>query len=101
MSNNRFITDDVAYVGASDNRLRLFENLFPLPHGVSYNSYVILDNECALIDTVDESVSEEFFNNLNRALGGRSLDYVIVNHMEPDHSATLMKTLSLYPEATL
>lgn len=92
-----FVTKDIVYIGASDMRISLFENLFPLRHGVSYNSYVILDEKTAVIDTVDAAVADEFFENLCDSLDGRNLDYVIVNHMEPDHSATITKLLDKYP----
>lgn len=95
----RAVTSDVIYVGASDRRISLFENLFPLENGVSYNSYVILDDKTALIDTADQSVSGVFFDNVAKALDGRKLDYIVVNHMEPDHASTLERALLLYPEA--
>ncbi len=99
--NIRTITKDVFYVGASDRRINLFENIYPLQNGISYNSYLIRDKKNALIDTVDESVSSVFFQNLEAALGGEKLDYIIVNHMEPDHAATLERTFKLYPEAKI
>lgn len=99
--NIRTITKDVFYVGASDRRINLFENIYPLQNGMSYNSYLIKDKKNALIDTVDESVSSVFFQNLSQALGEEKLDYIIVNHMEPDHAATLERTFKLYPEAKI
>ena len=83
------ITNDMYWVGASDRRLALFENVYPIPRGVSYNSYVLLDEKTVLLDTVDRSVSDLFLENLAHVLGGRKLDYIVVNHMEPDHCATL------------
>lgn len=97
----REITPDVIYVGASDRRLALFENLFPLDDGVTYNAYVILDEKTALIDTVDSSVSRQFFENLDAALAGRPLDYFVVNHMEPDHSANIDAILRRWPEVKI
>lgn len=93
------ITDDIIWLGASDRRLALFENAHPIPRGVSYNSYLINDEKTVLLDTVDKSVSGRFFENLDYALSGRGLDYVIVNHMEPDHCATLGELVLRYPEA--
>ena len=83
------VTKDLYWVGASDRRLALFENMYPIPRGVSYNSYVLLDEKTVLLDTVDRSVSGQFLENLEHVLAGRSLDYLIVNHMEPDHCALI------------
>ena len=83
------ITEDMYWVGGSDRRLALFENVYPIPNGVSYNAYLVLDEQTVLFDTVDRSVSEVFFENLAHLLGDRGLDYLVVNHMEPDHCATL------------
>ncbi len=93
------IQDDLYWVGASDRRLALFENVYPIPEGVSYNAYVLLDEKTVLLDTVDLSVSRQFFENLEFVLNGRTLDYIIVDHMEPDHAATLQETVRRYPEA--
>ena len=93
------IQDDLYWVGASDRRLALFENVYPIPEGVSYNAYVLLDEKTVLLDTVDLSVSRQFFENLEFVLNGRALDYIIVDHMEPDHAATLQETVRRYPEA--
>ena len=79
------ITEDMYWVGGSDRRLALFENVYPIPNGVSYNAYLVLDEQTVLFDTVDRSVSEVFFENLAHLLGDRELDYLVVNHMEPDH----------------
>ena len=83
----RKITDHIVWVGGSDRRLALFENLFPIPRGVAYNSYLILDDKTAVVDTVDASIGRQFLENIQHALAGRSLDYLVVNHMEPDHCA--------------
>ncbi|MBR2506332.1 MAG: FprA family A-type flavoprotein, partial [Bacilli bacterium] len=82
----REITKDTHYVGGSERRLALFENIYPLNNGVSYNSYLILDDKTALLDTVDHSIKELFFENLDYLLGDRKLNYLIINHMEPDHA---------------
>ena len=95
----RYITDDIVYVGASEKRTQLFENVYPIPRGVAYNSYVILDEKTVLMDTVDRSVTGQFFENLIAALGDRTLDYLIVDHMEPDHSSAISEVLVRYPEA--
>ena len=89
---------DVLYLGGSDRRLSLFENIYPIPRGVSYNSYLVLDEKTVLLDTVDQAVAPRFFENLTFALNGRTLDYVVVNHMEPDHAATLLDLMERYPQ---
>lgn len=101
MQNTQHITNDLIYVGASDRRLALFENVYPVPRGVSYNSYVLLDEKAVLFDTVDAAVAQQFYENVEAALAGRKLDYVVVHHMEPDHAATLMDLLLRHPEATV
>lgn len=98
MYNVRKVTEDIVWVGASDRRLALFENIFPIPRGVSYNSYVLLDEKAVLLDTVDASVAGQFFENLEHVLDGRKLDYLIVNHMEPDHCAMIGDLVRRYPE---
>ena len=97
MQNIRRITDDVFYVGASDRRLALFENVYPIERGVSYNSYIVLDEKTVLLDTVDHSVSREFLENVEAALAGRALDYLVVNHMEPDHCSVIAELVLRYP----
>ncbi len=101
MYNVMKINDDVTYLGASDRKLALFEAVYPLENGVSYNSYFVSDDKTVLVDTVDRSISGIFFENLEYALAGRNLDYVIVNHMEPDHAATLGELVLRYPEVTI
>jgi len=91
------VTDDLIWVGANDRRLAMFEGVYSVPKGVSYNSYLLLDNKTVLFDTVDKSVRERFVENVTEALGGRPLDYLVVQHMEPDHSAGLRDILTLYP----
>jgi len=97
----RKISDDLIWVGADDRRLAMFEGVYSVPEGVSYNSYLLLDDKTVLFDTVDQAVADTFFENVKYALGGRRLDYVVVDHMEPDHSATLNVLLALYPEAVV
>ena len=101
MHSTRKIKEDLIYVGGSDRRLSRFENLFPIPRGVSYNSYVLLDEKTVLLDTVDDSISRLFCENVTYALGGRALDYLVVQHMEPDHCAMIEEMLRRYPEAKL
>ncbi len=101
MYNVMQINDDVTYVGASDRKLALFEAVYPLVNGVSYNSYLVNDEKTVLLDTVDRSVSGVFFENIAHVLDGRTLDYVIVNHMEPDHAATLGELVLRYPEVKI
>lgn len=98
MHNVRQVTPDIFWVGGNDRRLERFENMFPVPNGVSYNSYVIIDEKTALIDTVDSSISELFLENVTHALAGRSLDYLVLNHMEPDHCANIENVIRRYPE---
>ena len=95
------MTEDLYWVGGNDRRLALFENVYPIPRGVSYNAYVVLDEKTVLLDTVDHSVSPIFFENLAHVLNGRKLDYLIVNHMEPDHAATIEAVVLRYPEVKL
>lgn len=97
----RKINESVTWVGGNERRLNLFENLFPIPRGVSYNAYLISDQKTALLDTVDASVGRQFFENLDAALEGRPLDYLVVNHMEPDHCAHIEELCRLYPELTV
>lgn len=94
----RKLTDSITWVGGNDRRLALFENLFPIPRGVSYNSYLIVDEKTALIDTADASITRQFLENIAHTLDGRSLDYLIVNHMEPDHCANIQELLLRYPD---
>ena len=98
MQSIRKVTEDILWVGCNDRRTTLFENLFPVPKGVSYNSYLILDEKVTLMDTVDASATEQFFENLEAGLAGRSIDYLVVHHMEPDHAANIKLLLEKYPE---
>ena len=95
------ITDDLYYLGGNDRRLALFESAYPIPRGVSYNAYLLTDEKTVLFDTVDHAVSDVFFENLAHALDGRTLDYIVVHHMEPDHSATFARVIEQYPQAVV
>lgn len=95
------MTEDLFWVGGNDRRLALFENVYPIPNGVSYNAYLMLDEQTVLFDTVDRAVSTIFFENVDHVLDGRPLDYVIVDHMEPDHAATLQELVLRHPEVKI
>ena len=95
------ITDDMIWVGADDRRLSLFEGVYGVPEGVSYNSYLILDEQTVLFDTVDKAVAHNFFDNVAYGLEGRKLDYLVISHMEPDHAATIEDIALRYPEAKI
>lgn len=95
------ITEDMVWVGADDRRLALFEGVYGVPDGVSYNSYLILDEKTILFDTVDKAVAHNFFDNVAHELGGRKLDYLVISHMEPDHAATIEDIALRYPEAKI
>ena len=94
-----FITNDIKYVGVNDHQVDLFEGQYVVPNGMSYNSYVILDEKVAVMDTVDQYFGDEWLKNLEAALEGRKPDYLVVHHMEPDHSANIANFLEHYPEA--
>ncbi len=98
MFNIRKITNDLFYIGCSDRRLQLFESAYPIPNGISYNSFLLKDEKTVLFDTVDKVCSSQFFKNLLGALDGRKLDYLIVQHMEPDHAALIYEVKRLFPE---
>lgn len=95
------IGERLYWVGGSDRRLARFENAFPVPRGVSYNAYVLLDEKTVLFDTVDSSIRTRFFENLEHVLDGRPLDYLIVNHMEPDHCAAMGELVLRYPDVKI
>lgn len=94
----RNVTEDLYWVGVNDNRLNLFENIHPIPRGVSYNSYLLMDEKKVLFDTVDWSGCREFLKNVEEVLDGEDLDYLVVNHMEPDHAASMEEVLMRYPK---
>lgn len=97
----REITENLYWVGADDRRIALFENIYPVPKGVSYNSYLLLDEKTVLLDTVDRNASEQFLENVDAVLGDRKLDYLIVTHMEPDHCATMQEVIVHHPEVKI
>lgn len=101
MKNIRKITDDLFYLGCSDRRIQLFESAYPVPDGVSYNSYLLKDEKTVLFDTVDKVCACQFFENLQAGLDGRNLDYLIVQHMEPDHAALIEEVKRRYPEVKI
>ena len=98
MQCTRKINEDLYWIGSEDRRLNLFENLFPIPRGIAYNSYLIKDEKNVLIDTVDYSVGRQFLENVKYILNGEKLDYLIVNHMEPDHCSLIEELINKYPE---
>lgn len=97
----RKVCDDLYWVGGNDHRLALFENIHPIPRGVSYNSYLLLDEKTVLFDTVDWSIGRQFLENVAAVLDGRDLDYLIINHMEPDHAASIEEILLRYPNVVV
>ena len=96
-----FISDSIKYIGADDTTLDLFESQYKVPNGMAYNSYIILDEKVAIMDTIDERKSEEWFNNLNATLNGRDVDYIVISHLEPDHAANIKALADKYPDAKL
>lgn len=101
MDKSKFITDEILYVGAEDRDLDLFESQYPVPDGVTYNSYVILDEKVAVMDTVDRRGMAQWEENLKGALGGRKVDYLVIQHMEPDHAGSIGRLAELYPDMVL
>lgn len=97
----RKVTDDLYWVGANDHRLTLFENIHPIPKGVSYNAYLLLDRETVLFDTVDWSACRQMMENLDHLLDGRDLDWLVINHMEPDHGASVEQVLMRWPKVKI
>ena len=95
------ITNDIKYIGVNDHQVDLFEGQYVVPNGMAYNSYAILDDKVAIMDTVDQHFTHEWLDNIQKTLGNRKPDYLIVQHMEPDHSANVDKFLRVYPEATV
>ena len=95
------VTKDIQYIGVNDHQVDLFEGQYVVPNGMAYNSYVILDEKVAVMDTVDRNFTEEWLANLEGTLAGRKPDYLIVQHMEPDHSAGIDVFLKKYPEAVI
>lgn len=97
----RKITEDLYWVGGNDRRLALFENIHPIPRGVSYNSYLLLDEKAVLFDTVDWSICRQFLDNIKGVLGDKPLDYMVINHVEPDHAACIEEILLRYPNVKI
>ena len=97
----RKVTEDVTWIGGDDRSASIFEGMFPIPEGVSYNSYVIDDGKIILMDTCDASVENQFWENLNHVLGGRALDYLFIGHMEPDHGACIRRVIEAFPDITV
>ena len=95
------ISDDILYIGVNDHKIDLFEGQYVVPLGMAYNSYLILDEKTAVMDTVDRNFTHEWLDNLANALGGRKPDYLVVQHMEPDHSANISAFMKNYPEAVI
>ena len=92
------ISDAVRYIGCDDHSIDLFESQYKVPNGVSYNSYLILDEKIAIMDTADARVTDEWFANLDRELSGKTPDYLVVSHMEPDHASNIKKVCEKYPD---
>ncbi len=95
------VSDSIRYIGVYDDTIDLFEGQYPVPRGISYNSYLILDEKVALMDTVDHRATDEWLSHLTKTLAGRKIDYLVVSHMEPDHAGSLQKIAELYPEMTI
>ena len=96
-----FITDSIFYVGVNDHQVDLFEGQYDVPNGMAYNSYVIMDEKIAVMDTVDIHFTEEWLGNVAKVLDGRKPDYLVVQHMEPDHAANICNFMKAYPETTV
>ena len=96
-----YISEDIKYIGVNDHELDLFEGQYIVPNGMAYNSYLIIDEKIAVLDTVDKNFKEEWLNNIKKITNGRSVDYLIVHHMEPDHSANIMSFFEEYPSAKI
>ena len=101
LSSMNKVTKDILYVGVNDHQVDLFEGQYDVPNGMAYNSYVIVDEKIAVVDTVDKNFTHEWLDNVAEALDGRYPDYLIVQHMEPDHSANIMNFLKAYPKTSV
>ena len=95
------VTNDIRYIGVNDHQVDLFEGQYIVPNGMSYNSYAILDEKIAIMDTVDQNFTQEWLAKIERTLGSRKPDYLVVQHMEPDHSANIANFMKVYPNATI
>ena len=96
-----FIKNDIIYVGVNDKKIDLFEGLYDVPNGMAYNSYIIMDDSITVFDTVDAGFTEEWLTNIKLALNEKSPKYLIIQHMEPDHSSSIMHFLKIYPNTTI
>ena len=94
-------TKDIKYIGVNDHKIDLFEGQYAVPNGMAYNSYAIIDEKIAIMDSVDAGFTQEWLDNIQRALEGRTPDYLIVQHMEPDHSANIVSFVAAYPDAKI
>ena len=97
----QFVSESVKYIGCNDKDIDLFESQYVVPNGIAYNSYVILDDKVAIVDTIDKRKHEEWLVNLDKALEGRKPDYLIIHHMEPDHAGSVVDCINKYPDITL
>ena len=95
------LTNELYYVGVSDNSIDLFEGQYPVPNGMAYNSYIIVDEKVAIFDSVDAVCFDKWLKNIKEVLGDRKPDYLVIHHMEPDHSANIMRLVEIYPDITL
>jgi len=95
------LAENIYFLGYNDRRTHLFENIWPIPHGISYNSYLLVDDKIAIVDTVERSFIDEYLDNIEEIIGNRPVDYLIINHMEPDHSGALKALVQKYPNITL
>jgi flavorubredoxin len=95
------LAENIYYLGVNDRRTHLFENIWPIPHGISYNSYLLVDEKIALVDSVERSFVDEYLDNIEEIIGDRPVDYLIINHMEPDHSGALKALVQKYPDIIL
>ena len=95
------ITDNVKYIGVNDHKVDLFEGQYIVPNGMAYNSYAVIDEKIAIMDTVDSTFADEWLNNIKNALGDRKPDYLVIQHMEPDHSSSICHFVNAYPDAKI
>ena len=96
-----FITNDIKYIGVNDHKVDLFEGQYTVPSGMAYNSYAIIDEKIAIMDTVDQNFTHEWLDNIQNTLGKKKPDYLVVQHMEPDHSANIVSFIKTYPDAKI
>ena len=101
MHNTVKVTDKIYWLGANDRRTHLFENMWPIPNGVSYNSYLIIDEKIALVDTLEFGSSDDYLEKIESLINGKPIDYLIINHMEPDHSGAIKTIVEKYPDIEL